>query len=69
MKLSISNKLPRMIDLRPKMPPVYDEDNLGSCTAQAFCGLIGYVQPTFNGSRLFLYYCEILYSLCLFDQS
>jgi C1A family cysteine protease len=58
MKLPIQNKLPGIIDLRPKMPPVYDQGNLGSCTAQAFCGLIGYVQPSFNGSRLFLYYCE-----------
>lgn len=58
MKLPISNKLPASVNLRNQMPPVYDQGNLGSCTAQAFCGLIGYVQPRFNGSRLFLYYCE-----------
>ena len=40
------------------MPPVYDQGSLGSCTTQALCGLNGYIQPNFNGSRLFLYYCE-----------
>ena len=58
MKLPISNKLPASVNLRNQMPPVYDQGNLGSCTAQAFCGLIAYVQPSFNASRLFLYYCE-----------
>lgn len=58
MKLPISNKLPGVINLRNQMPPVYDQASLGSCTAQAFCGLIAYVQPSFNASRLFLYYCE-----------
>ena len=58
MKLPIQNNLPPSINLRNQMPPVYDQGNLGSCTAQAFCGLIGYIQPNFNGSRLFLYYCE-----------
>jgi C1A family cysteine protease len=31
---------------------------LGSCTANALCGIIGYVEPALFGSRLFLYYNE-----------
>jgi len=62
-KLNITNdrkiiKLPIIVDFRNKMPPVYDQGNLGSCTAQALCGLIGYDKPLIIGSRLFLYYNE-----------
>lgn len=49
-------KTPIIVDLRNKMPPVYEQENLGSCTAQALCGLIGYDDPMLIGSRLFLYY-------------
>jgi C1A family cysteine protease len=51
-------KLPIIVDWRNKMPPIYDQGSLGSCTAQAFCGLIGYDKPRIIGSRLFLYYNE-----------
>ena len=51
-------QLPPIVDLTRKMPPIYDQGNLGSCTAQAFCGLIGYNKPSFIGSRLFVYYNE-----------
>ena len=51
-------KLPPTVDWRNKMPPVYDQGSLGSCTAQAFCGLIGYDKPRIIGARLFLYYAE-----------
>jgi C1A family cysteine protease len=50
--------LPIIVDLRSKMPPVYDQGSLGSCTANALCGLIGYEYPNIQGSRLFLYYNE-----------
>lgn len=49
-------KIPLVVDLRPNMPDVYDQGNLGSCTAQAFCAAYQYLKPQFFGSRLFLYY-------------
>lgn len=49
-------KLPLVVDLRPKMPAVYDQGNLGSCTANAFCGAYQYLKPQLQGARLFLYY-------------
>jgi C1A family cysteine protease len=50
--------LPTIIDLRSKFPPVFDQGQLGSCTANALCGLIAYDDPLLIGSRLFLYYNE-----------
>jgi C1A family cysteine protease len=50
--------IPSSIDLRNKMPQIFDQGNLGSCTANALCGIIGYKIPKFMGSRLFLYYNE-----------
>ena len=52
------NKLSKIVDLTSKMPPIYDQWNLGSCTYNALCGLIGYDNPSIIGSRLFLYYNE-----------
>ena len=40
------------------MPPVYDQGQLGSCTANALVGAFEYDAPAFMGSRLFLYYNE-----------
>jgi C1A family cysteine protease len=51
------NEIPNCIDLRNKMPPVYDQGNLGSCTANALCALMEYLDHI-EGSRLFLYYNE-----------
>jgi len=53
------NDVPR-VDLRKWCPPVEDQKNLGSCTAQAGVGLWEYYQKRafgdcINGSRLFLY--------------
>jgi len=39
------------------MPPVYDQGNLGSCTANALCCLMQ-CQDDIQSSRLFLYYNE-----------
>jgi len=50
--------LPAKVDLRSKMPPVYDQGQLGSCTANAIVAIFQYDAPTFMGSRLFLYYNE-----------
>jgi C1A family cysteine protease len=57
-------KLPAAVDLRPHCPPVYDQGQLGSCTANAIGGAIHFerrkqkLKPDFVPSRLFLYYNE-----------
>jgi len=53
--------VPESVDLRksPNMPLIYDQGDLGSCTAQALCAAYDFVKPgVFMGSRLFLYYNE-----------
>lgn len=56
--------LPRRLDLRSECPPVYDQGELGSCTANAIAGAYQfdeYKQNTssqFIPSRLFIYYNE-----------
>jgi C1A family cysteine protease len=56
--------LPPSFDLRPQCPPVYDQGQLGSCTANAIAGAIQFDQmkqklnPVFTPSRLFIYYNE-----------
>ncbi|KTD19599.1 cysteine protease, papain C1 family [Legionella lansingensis] len=62
MKLEGSNKvtLPTKQDLRPWCPPIEDQANLGSCTANAGVGLLEYFENRAFGlhhdaSRLFLY--------------
>lgn len=55
--------LPASMDLRPGMPPVYDQEACGSCTGNAIAGAIQYEQirqglKDFTPSRLFIYYCE-----------
>jgi C1A family cysteine protease len=54
---------PPIVDLRPGCPSVYDQENLGSCTAQAVGGLAEFLmkkqgKPAFTPSRLFIYYNE-----------
>ncbi len=53
-------RLPKTVDLRNKMPPVYNQLNLGSCTANAGCGYMAYRynRPFIVFSRLYLYYKE-----------
>lgn len=55
--------LPPHVDLRPACPPVYDQGQLGSCTANAIGGAIQFERmrqklPNWNPSRLFIYYNE-----------
>ena len=58
-KLSIPNKsLPPKFDLLSKMPPVYNQGDLGSCTANAISALIHLFDFSFVPSRLMIYYNE-----------
>jgi len=55
--------LPPSIDLRSKCPPVYNQGQLGSCTANGIGGALEFDQrkqgtKTFVPSRLFIYYNE-----------
>ena len=57
-------ELPPHVDLRgPAMPPVYDQGQLGSCTANAIAAALEFDRlrqklPDFMPSRLFIYYNE-----------
>lgn len=57
-------KLPVKADLRTHCPPVYDQGQLGSCTANAIGAAIQFdrrkqkLKPDFVPSRLFIYYNE-----------
>lgn len=60
---TVLTALPTMVDLRGHCPPVYDQGQLGSCTANAIGGAIEFEQKkqaakTFVPSRLFIYYNE-----------
>jgi C1A family cysteine protease len=55
--------LPSEVDLRPSMPPVYDQGQLGSCTGNAIAGAMEYERDRqglsdFVPARLFIYYNE-----------
>jgi len=52
-----STKLPKKIDYRNKYSVIYDQANLGSCTACAMCYAYQYLGNK-TPSRLFLYYNE-----------
>lgn len=58
-KPRVSN-LPDKVDLREQFQSPYDQGELGSCTANAICGIVGYLDKNhdFFGSRLFVYYNE-----------
>ena len=61
---AVLRKLPRKVDLTRKCPSVYDQGEIGSCTANAIGGAIEFDQMkqklrgVFMPSRLFIYYNE-----------
>jgi|SRR5579863_1039867 len=61
---AVLTTLPPSVDLRGNCPPVYDQGQLGSCTANAIAGAMEFDEikqkfPTiFVPSRLFIYYNE-----------
>lgn len=64
---TIENNLPSSIDLRQSgfMPPIYDQKQLGSCTANSIAAAIEYDRAkqkldVWTPSRLFIYYHERL---------
>ncbi len=55
--------LPLSVDLTPECPAVYDQGQLGSCTANALAGLFQFLlmklgKPSFVPSRLMIYWGE-----------
>ena len=61
--LAALGPLPSRVDLRPQCSPVYDQGQLGSCTANAIAAAIQFDRlkqkiPDFVPSRLFIYYNE-----------
>jgi C1A family cysteine protease len=59
----VVTQLPPKVDLRDLCPPVYDQGQLGSCTANAIGGALEFDQmkqkeTAFTPSRLFIYYNE-----------
>lgn len=63
LQLGAHGALPAQVDLRPQMPEVYDQGELGSCTANAIAGALEYDRMAqklskYVPSRLFIYYEE-----------
>lgn len=61
--VELVEKLPSKVDLRKQCPPVYDQGQLGSCTANAIGAALEFdqmrqKQEAFTPSRLFIYYNE-----------
>src|SRR5438105_663512 len=56
--------LPQTVSLRKKMPPVYDQGQLGSCTANSIAAILQFNElkqqerDAATPSRLFIYYNE-----------
>lgn len=69
-----AGQLPESVDLRPGCPPVYDQGNLGSCTANAIAGAIEFDRrkqglPDFTPSRLFIYWNERVMEHTVYSDS
>jgi C1A family cysteine protease len=62
--VAVAAALPPGVDLRNQCPPVYDQGQLGSCTANGIGGALQFdrmkqkLTPDFIPSRLFIYYNE-----------
>src|SRR5215469_10274500 len=60
----LHRQLPSSVDLRPQCPDVYDQGELGSCTANAIAGALQFDEMKSGNtqdwvpSRLFIYYNE-----------
>ena len=59
----VVTQLPPKVDLRDQCPDVYDQGQLGSCTANSIAGALEFDQmkqkeQPFTPSRLFIYYNE-----------
>lgn len=57
------DSLPTQVDMRGQCPPIVDQGQLGSCTANAIGSALQFEQmkqslPNFQPSRLFIYYNE-----------
>lgn len=55
--------VPNHVDLSPRMPPIYDQGQLGSCTGNGIARILAYQagqqgEPMDTPSRLFIYYEE-----------
>jgi len=50
------DNLPSSIDMRDKMPPVIDQEGVGSCVACSLAAAFQYCDPTWVPSKLFIYY-------------
>lgn len=49
----------KVVDLRSKLPPVYNQGNIGSCTANALCAAYQFLDKSMGiPSRLFVYFNE-----------
>jgi C1A family cysteine protease len=60
---NLGQQLPSKVDLHAGCPPVYDQGDLGSCTAQALAAALDFERkrqdmPFMGPSRLFIYYNE-----------
>ena len=66
----VSQPLPTSVDLRPGCPPVYNQGNVGSCTANCIAAAFQFAQMKqrlahFMPSRLFIYYNERVMEHCV----
>lgn len=64
--------LPSKVNLKPQCPPVFDQGDLGSCTANALCAAKEFISPKDGRvppSRLFLYYNERVIENSVFSDS
>src|SRR5689334_16426285 len=63
LELDLNAPLPPSVDLRPECPPVYDQLQTGSCTANATAALVQFTRmkhgmQNYVPSRLFIYWFE-----------
>lgn len=68
---SMNVTLPDRCDLRDtnRLPPPYNQGNLGSCTAQALCAAVAFQCPAFEGSKLYVYFNERTLEMTVPDDS